>query len=193
MTWIKAWGLIALLGAWGLALPACGDDDDTGGDADADTDTDADTDVDSDADSDTDSDSDSDTDSDSDGDSDQTISGEVSIANTVTGGTGLLCIGLFLDECPSFTGPIGDPEEGYAVGVVTLDDPGDAEAYLAELPEPLADGDYGIGALLQLGDTDEEDCGMPEAGDLAGCTEIASSGGASLENVDIVLETTIGG
>ena len=186
---MKTLNLILL--ACALMAGACGDDDSDGGGGDTDSDSDSDTDTDTDTDTDSDTDSDSDSDTDSDTDDTINFSGSVSIDSSVTGGSGFLCVGLYATECPSFTGPLGDPIDGTEVGGTTLTSPSMQQLFDFEV-DGVADEDYGLAAGLFLtpGVSDCEDL-TPASGDLFGCTPITVAGGADVADVDILLDIEI--
>ncbi len=177
---------ILALPLFALALIGCppeGDDSAETPEADTDSDTDTDTDTDADGDADTDTDA----------DTDQVISGEVYLAPQVTGGTGLLCIGVFGGGCPDFSSGIPKPLDGQSFHDVTLEALSDVYLYEMDLEAALPSGGYGVGALLQIGDDAQDECAMTEPGDLLGCTDVDLEMGVDATDVVIELDTTIQG
>ncbi len=114
----------------------------------------------------------------------------VKLDTGMTGGTGYLCIGVFQDECPAFTGPLPTPIDGDDHGTVTLENDTQEEAFDFEI-ESLTDGTYGLAAMLQLSDGVSDCNQQPVSGDVLGCLEVTVSGGADQEDLEIVLDTAI--
>ena len=98
--------------------------------------------------------------------------------------------GLFESGCPDFDAPLPDPIDGDEHGATALPDDTAQEPFEFSV-DGVADGDYGVAAMLQFSDG-VSDCEQPPAsGDLMGCAEVTVEGGADVADIDLVLDTQI--